>query len=79
MEQGPEQDDVGALRPLFSRGGYDLSDDQLAALVPEIERQSRLADLLRERVRLGDEPATLFTPQPRHAPRPAEAGGKDEA
>ncbi len=77
MRQGQDPDVVQGLQSLFGRGGYDLSDDQLAALVPDIERQARLGDFLRERVLMSDEPATLFTPEARHAPRPVEVGETD--
>ncbi len=74
---GQELDVVQGLRSLFARGGFDLTDDQLGELVPEIERHGRLADLLRARVLGSDEPAPLFTPAPRHAPNHAGAGDAD--
>ncbi len=71
---GQESDVVQGLRSLFARGGIDLTDDQLGELAPEIERHGRLADLLRARVLVSDEPAALFTPELRHAANRAGAG-----
>lgn len=74
---GQEPDVVQGLRSLYGRGGFDLSDDQLAELVPEIERHRHLANFLRGRVLLSDEPATIFIPAPRQADRLTGAGETD--
>jgi len=74
---GQEPDVTKGLRQLLARSGFDLTDDQLGQLVPEIQRHSLLADLLRVRVLVSDEPAVLFNPVSRHGHILAGAGDSD--